>query len=253
MQKPWGCVGILLSQARQKLAPWPSNQVKQLQLISGGAGRPDPQSCLLSPDLWSCSISLHKSCFEATHIPTGEEKTQTGSLGSGKSLYYSNTNSLRWDVIQPWNKTVFWPLGHRTVSLSTFLHGLQSPSMGVQHPSSPYPLRPSAFPPSVHLLTDVSYSVTLYPSHTREVSPSTSKVISQSIKVFSKKTIASSRGTLVPDIQIIHFFFTLQQSKCLLCARFYNWYIIWCSRSLLMLINIVNVKPTKISQRKTDL
>lgn len=75
----------------------------------------------------------------------------------------------------------------------------------------------------------------------------------QSIKVFSEKTIASSRGTLVPDIQIIHFFFTLQQSKCPLCVRFYNWYIIWCSRSLLMLINIVNVKPTKINQQKTDL
>lgn len=75
----------------------------------------------------------------------------------------------------------------------------------------------------------------------------------RSIKVFSKKTIASSRGTLVPDIQITHFFFTLQQSKCLLCVRFYTWYIIWCSRSLLMLINIVNVKPTKKNQRKTDL
>ena len=43
-----------------------------------------------------------------------------------------------------------------------------------------------------------------------------------SIKVLSKKTIASSPGTSVPAIQMIHFFFTLQQSECLLCIRSYK-------------------------------
>lgn len=162
-----------------------------------------------------------------------EKKTQTGGLGSGKSLYYSNTNSLRWDVIQPWNKTVFWPLGHRTVSLSTFLHGLQSPPM-LSNTHLPFPSRPICLSSQCSfahwcLLQCNSVSQPCLWSLTLHIQGD------QSIKVFSKKTIASSRGTLVPDIQIIHFFSTLQQSKCLLCVRFYNWYIIWCSRSLLML------------------
>lgn len=221
----------------------PGLPIRSGAAAAGGAGRPDQQSCLLSPDLWFHSISSHKSCVEATHIPTGGEKKHKLEVWDLERVYITAIH-IAWDEML-FSLEIKQSLGHSATGLCLcprFFMGFS------HHPSSPSPLCPSAFPPSVHLLTDVSYSVTLYPSHAHGVSPSTFKVIShQGLLKEGHCLLKRNLGTWHSNTT---FFFTLQQSKCPLCVRFYNWYIIWFSRSLLMLINIVNVKPTKINQWK---